>query len=111
LSGFREFRNCAESNLDLLTFQAIVASAFFRVISIDIDFDIEIGLFGSIDIGIDIDNRPIKLLILILVLIRHLLIILKWILNRFSGIDHVCHPSFQKIIYSSGCAFVGRRSD
>ena len=78
------------SNLVHLTFQAIVSSAFFRMISIDIDMDIEIDLFGSIDIGIDIDNRPMKLLILILVLIRYLLIILKLILNRFSGIDHVC---------------------
>ena len=77
------------SSLVLLTFQTIVASAFFRIISIDIDVDIEIDLFGSIDIGIDIDNRPMKLLILILVLIRYLLMILKLILNRFSGIDHV----------------------
>ena len=85
MSGVRDFRNCAELNLVLLTFQAIVASAFFRMISIDIDLDIEIGLFGSIDIGID--NRPMKLLIL--VLIRYLLRILKLILNHFSDIDHV----------------------
>ena len=65
MSGVRDFRNCAELNLVLLTFQAIVASAFFRMISIDIDLDIEIDFFGSIDIGIDIDNRPMKLLIFI----------------------------------------------
>ena len=81
--------NYTLSNLVHLTFKALVASAFFRMISIDIDLDIEIGLFGSIDIGTDIDNRPMKLLILILVLIRYLLRILKLILNRLSGIDHV----------------------
>ena len=49
------------SNWVHLSFQAIVSSAFFRMIGIEIDLDIEIGLFGSIDIGIDIDNKPMKL--------------------------------------------------
>ena len=51
----------------------------------------DIDFFGSIDIGIDIDKRPSKLLILILVLIRGLPKLLVLILTPIFGIGQLCH--------------------
>ena len=65
----------------------------FTKFDIGIDKTIDIDFFGSIDIGIDIDKRPCKLLILVLVLIRGLPKLLVLILSRIFGIGQLCHTS------------------
>ena len=59
----------------------------FTKFDIGIDKTIDIDFFGSIDIGIDIDKRPSKLLIL--VLIRGLPKLLVLILSRIFGIGQL----------------------
>ena len=61
----------------------------FTKFDIGIDKTIDIDFFGSIDIGIDIDKRPSKLLILILVLIRGLPKLLVLILSPIFGISQL----------------------
>ena len=61
----------------------------FTKFDIGIDKTIDIDFFGSIDIGIDIDKRPSKLLILILVLIRGLPKLLVLILTPIFGIGQL----------------------
>ena len=60
----------------------------FTKFDIGIDKTIDIDFFGSIDIGIDIE-RPSKLLILILVLIRGLPKLLVLILSPNFGIGQL----------------------
>ena len=62
----------------------------FTKFDIGIDKTIDIDFFGSIDIGIDIDKRPSKLLILILVLITALPKLLVLVLSRIFGIGQLC---------------------
>ena len=61
----------------------------FTKFDIGIDKTIDIDFFGSIDIGIDIDKRPSKLLILILVLIRGLPKLLVLILSPIFNIGQL----------------------
>ena len=70
----------------------------FTKFDIGIDKTIDIDFFGSIDIGIDIDKRPSKLLILILVLIRGLPKLLVLILTPIIGIGQLCDVNTNKVI-------------
>ena len=68
----------------------------FTKFDIGIDKTIDIDFFGSIDIGIDIDKRPSKLLILILVLIRGLPKLLVLILSPIFGIGQLWAPAYSR---------------
>ena len=61
----------------------------FTKFDIGIDKTIDIDFFASIDIGIDIDKRPSKLLILILVLITALPKLLVLVLSPIFGIGQL----------------------